>query len=130
MYNMDTQPDNNGAVPSESPIRHNPNVAVGFFSDGVKAIWIGLILNLAGLYPLFILLDTLDNPRHMTTVGSWILVSPALFAGIITLAFGLKEKGYQEKTVRILGISVFFVSIALFLIPLVASLMYASGIGN
>lgn len=126
---MNSHSDNNEINP-ESPIRHTSAVAVGAFSDGVKSIWVGLILSLTGVYPLFVLLNTLGNPRHMDTVGAWVLVSPALFAGVITVAFGVKEKGFQEKSIRTLGISVFWITIAFLVLPFVASVMYASGIGN
>lgn len=114
-------------VPS---IAHAPAVAVGHYSDGLGVLWTGLILNLVGLYPLIVFLSSLDNPRHMTTVGAWLLISPLLFAGTLLCGSGIKEKGYQNESIRIFAIVSFFVGILLFFTPVVASVLYGLGIGN
>ena len=112
------------------PISHIPAVPVGNFSDGIAFIWTGFLLNLAGIYPLFVFLSTLSDPRHMNTLGAWLLVSLALIGGIIAGACGLKEKGYQQDHVRFLAIGSLSVGILFCCIPLAASVMYAFGIGN
>lgn len=116
--------------PPVSAIVHAPAVAVGRFSGGLGMIWTGLILNLVGLYPLFILLSSLGSPHHMTTVGTWLLVSPLLFIGTMLSGSGIKEKGYQNTSIRIFAIVSFFVGILFFFIPVVASLLYGLRIGH
>lgn len=113
-----------------SPIVHAPAVAVGRFSDVSGLIWTGLVLNLAGLYPLFVFLFSLDNPRHMDTVGAWLLISPLLFIGTMLCGSGIKEKGYQNESIRLFASISFFIGILFFFIPVVASLLYGLGIGN
>jgi hypothetical protein len=118
-------------LPELPAIVRSPAVAVVSYKDGVGTIWTGFVLALSGLYPLVTLLTTLGNPRHMNTMGSWLLVSLVMFAGIIVLGFGVKEKGYQKDSIRVFGISAFSAAVLLFLItPVTASLMYAFGIGN
>jgi hypothetical protein len=112
------------------PITHAPAVAVGHYSDGLGVLWTGLILNLAGLYPLIVFLASLSNPRHMTTVGAWLLISPLLFIGTLLCGSGIKEKGYQNESIRIFATVSFFVGILLFFTPVVASILYGFGIGN
>lgn len=113
-----------------SPIVHAPAVAVGRFNSGLGLIWSGVILNLVGLYPLFLLISSFANPRHMVTVGAWLLVSPLLFIGTLLSGSGIKEKGYQNNSIRIFGIVSFFVGIVLFFIPVIASLLYGMRIGS
>lgn len=118
------------ATPVTSTIPHAPAVAVGRFSDGLGLIWTGLVLNLTGFYPLIVLLMTLDDPRHMNTMGAWLLISPALFTGTILSGFGVKEKGYQKDTMRYFGIASFAVGVFFFFVPVIASVLYGLGIGN
>jgi hypothetical protein len=113
-----------------SPIVHAPAVAVAGFSDVSGFLWTGLVLNLTGLYPLFILLFSLDNPRHMDTVGAWILVSAFLFIGTMLSGSAIKEKGHQNESIRLFAIVSFFVGILFFFIPVIASVLYGLGIGN
>lgn len=113
-----------------SPIVHAPAVAVGRFRDVSGLIWTGLVLTLAGLYPLFIFLFSLDNPRHMNTVGAWLLISPLLFTGTMLCGSGIKEKGHQNDAIRLFAIVSFFIGILFFFIPAVASLLYGLDIGN
>lgn len=113
-----------------SPITHAPAVAVGRFSSGLGMIWTGLILNLVGLYPLLVLLSSLSQPHFMTTVGAWLVVSPFFFIGAIMSASGVKEKGYQNLSIRIFAVVSFFIGILFFFIPVVASLLYGLRIGT
>lgn len=117
-------------IQPSSPIVHAPAVAVKGFSDVSGVLWTGLVLNLSGLYPLFVLLFSLDNPRHMDTVGAWILVSALLFTGTMLSGSAIKEKGHQDESIRLFAIVSFFVGILFFFIPVVASLLYGLGIGN
>ena len=109
---------------------HTPAVAVGSYSDGLKQIWWGLCLNLTGLFPLTVLLTSLNHPNNLVTLGSWLLVSPLLVIGIVLSGFGVKDKGYQKKPIRIFGAVSLCAGSLLFLIPLAASVLLASGIGS
>lgn len=118
----------NSEQPHESspnlPITHTPAVAVGHFSDGLAGIWTGFVMNLAGFYPLIVFLTTLDEPNYLRTTLAWLIVSLPLFIGVICGAFGIKEVGYQKKSLRIFGIASLLFGLTCFLLPMFASVLY------
>lgn len=116
--------------PRRSHISHAPVVAMGHFSDGLAAIWTGLVLNMSGFYPLIVFLKSVNDPHYMTTMLSWLIVSLPLFLGVLFGAFGVKERGYQRTSFRLFGIISLGFGVLCFLIPVAASLLYANGIGN
>lgn len=129
--------DNNGMQlnPESNPptlplIIHAPAVAVGHFNDGLASIWWGLVLNLTGLYPLIVFLMTLDDPDHMKTMISWVLVSLFLVIGTLAGSNGVKQKGQQKASIRIFGLISLSIGILFLLIPMFASLLYAFSTGN
>ena len=95
-----------------------------------KHICIALGLILTGCYPLYILLSTLNSPDYQDTVGAWLAMVAMLAAGTWIAGENVKAKGHQKDSTRIFGIVTFFIGIILFFIPVVASLLLASGRGT
>lgn len=93
-------------------------------------ISIAAVVIALGYYSLYILLSTLNTPKFEDTMGGWIDLSWIVITGTWLAGANVKEKGYQQDSIRIFGIITFFAGILLFFTPLVATVLFASGRGT